>query len=278
MSRRARPSVVAQARYDAAAPHLHARPRPDRRRRRPGKPAKQPVVIPIALGLRRRRRRATCRSTDGRSRRASDGVVVLDAIRRQSSLHRRRRARRCPRCCAASRRRSSSTLDLSEADLLVLLAHDSDPFNRWQAAQTLAMRTARRALLTSIRPGAEPVFDRRLAMRSQPCSSARPIPPSRRRCWRCRARPTSPAKSAATSIPTRSMPRARRCARRSAGGRERLLARSTQRLDSTAPYSPDAAGAGRRALRNAALDLLAARRSSDGRAARRRRSSTRPTT
>ena len=32
--------------------------------------------------------------------------------------------------------------DLTEADLIALLTRDSDPFNRWQALQTLAVRPA----------------------------------------------------------------------------------------------------------------------------------------
>ena len=32
-------------------------------------------------------------------------------------------------------------IDYSDADLMFLLAHDSDPFNRWEAAQNLAVRT-----------------------------------------------------------------------------------------------------------------------------------------
>jgi aminopeptidase N len=39
--------------------------------------------------------------------------------------------------------------ELSDAQLLTLLAHDSDPFNRWEAAQQLALRK----LLTGIRSG-----------------------------------------------------------------------------------------------------------------------------
>ena len=31
-------------------------------------------------------------------------------------------------------------LDLTNAELLALLRHDTDPFNRWQAAQTVAIR------------------------------------------------------------------------------------------------------------------------------------------
>ncbi len=36
--------------------------------------------------------------------------------------------------------------DLSEADLITLIAHDTDPFNRWQAAQTYATRLLLRSI------------------------------------------------------------------------------------------------------------------------------------
>jgi aminopeptidase N len=48
----------------------------------------------------------------------------------------------CRRCCAASRPRWFSTWSNSDAQLLTLLAHDTDPFNRWEAGQRLALRRA----------------------------------------------------------------------------------------------------------------------------------------
>jgi aminopeptidase N len=44
---------------------------------------------------------------------------------------------------------------LDEAELLTLLAHDGDPFNRWEAGQRLMLAT----LLAAIRDGAEPRLD-----------------------------------------------------------------------------------------------------------------------
>ena len=105
----------------------------------------------------------------------------------------------------------------------------------------------------------------RRCARIRPCSprlprcspTARSSRPSSPRRWRCRRRPTSPAKSAATSIRTRSSPRARICARRSDTGSEPALRDTYRRLSDEGPYSPDAASAGRRTLKNACLDLLA---------------------
>ena len=76
----------------------------------------------------------------------------------------------------------------------------------------------------------------------------------------CRAKPTSPARSAATSIPTRSSAPAPRL--RAAIGDRISAPRWPRPIDAhddrRRPISPDAASAGRRALRNICLDLLAA--------------------
>ena len=60
------------------------------------------------------------------------------------------------------------------------------------------------------------------------------------------------------SIPTPSSPRAPRCAPRSATRLGAALRESYRPLAGRGPYSPDAASAGRRALQNVGLDLLAA--------------------
>ena len=54
------------------------------------------------------------------------------------------RERRCSRSTAAFRRRSSVVANRRADDLRFLAAHDSDPFNRWQAVQTLANAPAGR--------------------------------------------------------------------------------------------------------------------------------------
>jgi aminopeptidase N len=49
----------------------------------------------------------------------------------------------CPRCCAFQRPGGAGR-DYSDADLLTLLAHDSDAFNRWEAGQRLGCATRSR--------------------------------------------------------------------------------------------------------------------------------------
>ena len=154
-------------------------------------------------------------------------------------------------------------IDLDEDDLLRALRHDSDPFNRWQAAQTCAMRLSSSAV-DGVEGAAHAGLQAAASRRRCGAFSLRPtITPSRRRSWRCRANPTWPAKSGRTSTrcDTRCPAGAARLVGRRLGGRLREVYDS---LGSTAPYSPDAASAGRRALRNAVLDLLAAGDPDDG--------------
>ena len=74
--------------------------------------------------------------------------------------------------------------DYSDEQLLTLLAHDTDPFNRWEAGQRLAVN---RALAFIAQPGLT-AGDIRLdapyieAMRTHPAPSRCSTPPSRNWC------------------------------------------------------------------------------------------------
>jgi len=146
------------------------------------------------------------------------------------------------------------SLPIEAEDLRFLAAHDSDPFNRWQAVQTLAMSLLR-SNVAALRDGATVRDDEGLMAalgailvndKIEPAFIALNLVP--------RAIPTSPARSAATSIPMQSLPRAGNCASPSA--RDTLRAVEHLRADNTGgPYSPDAKSTGRRALKNVCLDL-----------------------
>ena len=137
-------------------------------------------------------------------------------------------------------------IDLDEDDLLRLFEHDSDPFNRWQAAQTCAMR-----LLTSAVDDVKAQRDTGLqaALRGGavgPSRFDRAITPSRRRSWRCRANPTWPANSGRTSTRMRYWLPGGRSARLSVAGSGAGSARSTiafSRVRPTVPTRQAPAGA-----------------------------------
>ena len=103
----------------------------------PGQPSKQPFVIPVAMGL---------LGADGATAAAARGEPPR---RRARAGARRGRARLCtfvnvdaePVPSLLRGFSAPVLLDdgLTDAQLLVLLAHDSDPFNRWEAGQRLAL-------------------------------------------------------------------------------------------------------------------------------------------
>ena len=103
----------------------------------PGQPDKEPMVIPLALGLVGKDGGDLPLTLDGRP--LERGVHRADASRARASCSPASPSGRSLRSIAAFRRRSSSRCRSSPSDLRFLAAHDSDPFNRWQAVQTLAM-------------------------------------------------------------------------------------------------------------------------------------------
>ena len=262
------PEVAVTARYDAARKTYtlelaqiaaaDARPagqaadgHPARvRPRRPGRP------------------RPAARSRDGRARRRAACSTLTEAAA-DLRVHRHRASARCPRSTAASRRRSSSS-PTSPATICV-----SSP--RTTAIRSTAGRRRRRSRSALLIDNVAAIARRQRAAhrrqadrrRSPPSSrTRRSSRPSSRRRSSCRAKPTSPARSAATSIPTRSS-RARTALRAAIGDAARrrrcstLYERMTVRR---APIRPDAASAGRRALAQRRA------RPAGGRRRRRRRS------
>ena len=146
--------------------------------------------------------------------------------------------------------------DLTEEDLIVLSRHDSDPFNRWQALQSLATRVLLRGV-KAIRAGKPPernagliaafggvIEDARLS-RIDPAFAALAL-----------ALPTEAdiAREIGEDVDPDAIYAARKSLRGALGRmhRDALLALHGQFV-SPQPFSPDAASAGRRALRNAAL-------------------------
>ena len=156
-------------------------------------------------------------------------------------------------------------VDLDEDDLLLMMAHDSDPFNRWQAAQTFATRLLIRSTQL-IREGELPEFnpDLRRSVGRGDRGDATPTRPSPRRWSPCRAKPTSPATSAPMSTPTPSTWRDGTLPRRYRQTAWHRLLAIYDKTDLGRALFARRGQRGRRALRNACLDLLAAGDPADG--------------
>ncbi len=144
-------------------------------------------------------------------------------------------------------------LALTDAQRMRLLAHDDDPFNRWQAAQDVALR-----LILDPDPARTHAFAEALGRFLDGEALADPA-------FAALVLALPSEGEAADALPSGVDPdaihRTRSELRAQLG---RALRPRLDRLDAAlapaagASYSPDAASAGRRALRNAVLDLLAA--------------------
>jgi aminopeptidase N len=222
----------------------------------PGQPIKQPMVVPLSLGLvgKDGRDLPLKLSADGA---ISDTVVVLaDAVATFEFVDVDERP------VLSINRGFSAPIKLvnglSADDLAFLAAHDSDPFNRWQAVQTISMRLlvdnvsalgAGRTMRTDdqlIGALASIISD---AVLEPAFIALALIPPGE----------GDVAREIGCDIDPDLIFQARSAFRSAIG--ERLRAPLTTVYDQMhvpGGYSPDATSAGRRALRNVAADLLAA--------------------
>jgi aminopeptidase N len=227
----------------------------------PGQPEKAPLVIPVALGLvDAQGGDLTLTSAEASAGELSSGVFALEGARRTMTFT------NVPRRPALSVLRGFSAPvrvddDLTEDDLAVLLKRDGDPFNRWQALQSLAVRLLRRSV-AAIREGHAPspargfveaygsVVSDAISGRIDPAFAALALQlPSEADLAREIGKDVDP-----DAI------RAAREALRGELGRAHAsgLAQLHDLMAGAGPFRPDSAGAGRRALRNGALAMFVA--------------------
>ena len=221
----------------------------------PGQPSKAPMVIPLALGLVGKDGGDLPLMLDGRP--LDRNVIELTEPSRSFVFTDIAE----PPIPSLNRNFSAPvklTLPVEADDLRFLAAHDRDPFNRWQAVQTLAM-----VLLTenvaALRRGAAAREDAGLMTALgailadaalEPAFIALTLtPPSEPDIAREIGRDVDPDAIFATRWQLRTTIGER------LGG---ALAESYRRMITPGPYRPDAESAGRRALKNVCLGFLAA--------------------
>jgi aminopeptidase N len=215
----------------------------------PGQPTKEPMVIPLALGL---------VGADGRDMPLSDlplggdrQVVVLTKPAETVTF------KHIPQRPVLSLNRGFSapiklTANISDDDLGFLAAHDSDPFSRWQSVYALAMR------ILTVQGGGKiapehlyRAYETILAdTRLEPAFVAQAL-----------ALPGEAdiAREIGHDVDPDAIYAARHALRAGVGARlADALSAARDGHAVVGAYSPDAASAGRRSLRNAALDLLCA--------------------
>jgi aminopeptidase N len=221
----------------------------------PGQPDKAPMLIPVALGLVGKNGADLTLMVEGKP--LPRNVIEVKAPN-QSFVF----TGIAERPIASLNRNFSAPVKLAVPvepdDLRFLAAHDSDPFNRWQAVQNLAMSllTANVATLRRGLPAGED--DGLMAAlgailddgKLEPAFLALTlIPPSEADIAREIGRDVDPD----ATFAARAHLRAAIGHRLGAG-----LENTYRRMITPGPFQPDAQSAGRRALKNVCLGLLAA--------------------
>ena len=155
-------------------------------------------------------------------------------------------------------------IDLNSDNLAFLAAKDSDPFNRWQALQTISMRLLIENV-TAICSGRSPRSDDKLVLAMAAILADASLEPAFVALALVPPGEGDIAREIGRDIDPDAIFKARAALRADIG--ERLgpaLDTIYERMTVSGRYSPDAKSAGRRALRNVALDLLAANGSQSG--------------
>jgi aminopeptidase N len=254
------PQVTVESRYDATAHTLMlalAQSVPPT----PGQPTKEPMVLPLRIGL-VGKDGADLPLKPADSAALAGDVIVLDRPAQTVTF-----TDVAERPVVSINRGFSAPIklvsDLTGDDLAFLAAHDSDPFNRWQAVQSIAT-----ALLVdnvgALHNGSPLRGDPRLVdalasaladTRLEPAFVALTLTPPGE---------TDIAREIGKDLDPGAIYRARLALRADIGrALGSALADTYERMTVRGPYSPAAADAGKRALRNVCLDLMAATGNAD---------------
>jgi aminopeptidase N len=217
----------------------------------PGQDIKRPMVIPLAFGL---------LGPDGEDLpiggdNAESGLIALTKSE-HSFAFRGLVARPVLSLNRAFSAPVKLTTDLTENDLFFLARHDSDPFNRWQALQTAALRVLLRSV-HAVRSGSRPLTDPRLAEAFASAIEDISMEPALLAQLLAMPSETDMAREIGDDVDPNAIYTARITLKRALARHVRsILGDRYRTLASDSIYSPDARSAGRRALRGTALDLL----------------------
>ncbi|RZI83546.1 MAG: aminopeptidase N [Rubrivivax sp.] len=133
------PRVQARGEYDAASRsytlHLSQSSNPT-----PGQPDKAPYVIPVAMGLVAHDGRSLILHLEGDAMPIGPQTVLVLSEAQQTFTFVHVPAEPVPSLLRGFSAPVVLEAELNDDALFTLLAHDMDPFNRWEAAQKLALR------------------------------------------------------------------------------------------------------------------------------------------
>ena len=249
------PRVTARTRHDAVARtltlHLAQETGPT-----PGQAEKLPFVVPVSFGLVRpdgAEQPVRTGETDG----LSDAELAHDVIELETASRTVRFEDVEPGTIPSLLRGFSAPVrlvtDATDADLVTLMTHDPDAFNRWDAAQTVLSRLILKGV-RGVAADPEPLRDALAAVvrtgSDDPAFAAQVL-----------ALPAEGdlAREIGRDVDPDAVHAAREGVRGAIGTMLAPQLRAVLAAGAGAgPYAPDARDAGRRAFRNTALSLLAA--------------------
>jgi aminopeptidase N len=140
------PRLATTTHYDAAA-HTYTLTFAQSCPATPGQDAKEPFVIPVSLGLLGANSGAALPlQVQGSTAAASDSHLFVMTQGTESITFENVLEEPVPSILRGFSAPVIVDFDYSDAQLLTLLAHDPDPFNRWEAGQRLALRSAIQAI------------------------------------------------------------------------------------------------------------------------------------
>jgi aminopeptidase N len=120
-----------------------------------GQPHKEPFVIPVEMGLLARDGSALPLQLEGEPQAQGTSRTLVITEPTQYFTFVNVTAEPVPSLLRGFSAPVILDAELSDADLLLMLQHDEDPFNRWEAGQRLALNR----LLAALRQGGEPSLD-----------------------------------------------------------------------------------------------------------------------
>ncbi len=222
----------------------------------PGQSRKSPLHIPLKIGL------LDDIGLDLKLELVS-GQLGADSVLHLTKRHEKFQFKNIKRRPVPSLLREFSSpvyanVDLSDGDLEFLITHDSDLFNRWQSAQSYAIRLIIQ-MVEAIKNGKHSKRGLPFARALASTLAHNDLEPAYRAQFISLPSEADVARRIAKDVDPEAIHRASMQLRRIVGRTlQGELLDTYKRHKERGPYFPDAKSAGRRALRNAALVLLAA--------------------
>jgi len=257
------PEVLASGRYDAAR-KTYTLKMSQVCQPTPGQRVKEPFHIPVAVGLVGPDGKDIPLTLDGEEKPGAK-TRVLHLTEREGTW----RFKNVPEKPVPSILRGFTApvkldANLKERDLVFLMKHDNDSFNRWEAAQRYATNLLTR-MVEAAKDGSTPRKGTAFAEMVHDLLSAKKIDPDFVAQIILLPSEQTLAQIIGQDVDVDAIHTAREALRLAIAtyAKDALLS-AYARMEVTGPYNPDAADAGKRALRNACLGYLAAAPGDEG--------------